>query len=131
LGNFAFDIYPKVPRAYLEEHGPYNLPEKIPGARAEKYLIGFDARKFDPEYPRAQWGVTALKTMIVKVIIEDKKIQKISIVPAMTKKVLCQPEPLSAQSEKGREVIKFLEESSDQFRTRLPIEDDEAIVFKR
>ena len=41
-----------------------------------------------------------------------------------------QPEPFSAKSDVGGEVLKFLEESSEQFGTKLVIEGDEALVLK-
>ena len=40
-----------------------------------------------------------------------------------------QPEPLSARSESGNEIVKLLEESSKDFNTRLSVEDDEVLVM--
>ena len=66
--------------------------------------------------------------MIVKCSIADKKIQKVSVVPALVNKHKCQPEPLSAKSKDGEDIVRFLEESSKEFGTKLPIEGDEAVV---
>jgi poly-gamma-glutamate capsule biosynthesis protein CapA/YwtB (metallophosphatase superfamily) len=125
MGNFVFDIYSLVSRKTLEKYDPHNVPAEMIGKkRVPQALLG---RSYDPDYPRYQWPVLSRKTMIVKCSIADKKIEKVTLVPAWINGK-GQPEPVSAKTQKGKEIIEFLVDSSEQFRTKLPIEGDEAVV---
>ncbi len=111
---------------YIEK--PVKPEELLARVRERRRRMGSD-REYDPEYPTFQQPVVCRKTMIVKCSIDDKKIRKVTLVPSMINKK-GQPEPLSAKSKDGEEIVKFLEESSREFGTKLPIEGDEAVVIK-
>ncbi|MBI4331964.1 MAG: CapA family protein [Chloroflexi bacterium] len=130
MGNFAFDAYAIVPKEIIEKYGPYNVPEEIRrrGRERNRERWGID-EEYDPDYPTNQHPPVSRNTVIVKCSIVDKKIQRISIVPVLLNKK-GQPEPLSAASQAGAEVVKFQEESSKEFGTKLIIEGDEATVIE-
>jgi poly-gamma-glutamate capsule biosynthesis protein CapA/YwtB (metallophosphatase superfamily) len=119
LGNFAFDAWrlkTSAPKSEL----------KIPNGShpSQRNNIGWMLTL--PIIKRINiMGMT----MIVKCFIAEKKIQKITVLPVMANSKW-QPEPISASSREGKEIIKFLEESSEDFDTKLPIDGDEAIVIK-
>jgi hypothetical protein len=128
LGNFVFDQYSLVPRAILEKYGPHNVPPEMIHKKVAPQAIL--PRPWDPDYPRFQWSRISRKSVIVKCSIAEKNIKQITLVPALVNGK-AQPEPLSAETSKGKDIIDFLEESSEQFRTKLPIEGGEAVVVKR
>jgi hypothetical protein len=86
-------------------------------------------RPWNPDCPRFQWPKVSRNSLIVKCSIEDKAIKEIKLVPVWVNNN-GQPEPVSAQTQKGKEVIEFVLDSSEPFRTQLPIEGDEVLVFR-
>jgi poly-gamma-glutamate synthesis protein (capsule biosynthesis protein) len=127
MGNFVFDQYSLVSRAAIEKYGAHNVPpEMIHKKFAPQAIV---PRPWDPDYPRFQWARVSRKSLIVKCSIADKQIQEVRVVPALVNGN-GQPEPFSAQTPQGKDIIDFLEESSEQFPTRLPIEGDEAVVVR-
>ena len=122
MGNFAFDS------RWVDERLPLRSVRRMDNWHRQMIkLYGLEVG--DPEYPTYQFPAISRKTMIVKCFIEGKKIQKVTLVPALVNK-RGQPEPLSARSKSGDEIVKFLEERSKDFNTRLPVDDGEAVVIK-
>lgn len=126
MGNFVFDQYSMVKREDIEKYGAHNVPsEKIKPKFAPQAIL---PRPWNPDCPRFQWPPVSRKTMIVKCALEDKSIKKISIIPAYVNNNGV-PEPVAPDSEKGKGVIEFLDESSLQFGLKLSVEGDEVIVL--
>ncbi len=137
MGNFAFDIYQAIPRQLIEKYGPYKVLETPEGAMA---MARFNERVkrsgqwdriggYDPEYPTYQFPTVSRMSLIVKCSIQGRKIQRVTLVPVLVNKK-AQPEAVSATSKSGKEIVRFLEQSSAVFNTKLPIDGDEAVVIK-
>jgi len=128
MGNFVFDQYSLVSRKDIETYGSHNVPEeKIKKKFAPQAIL---PRPWNPDCPRFQWPPVSRKTMIVKCSIEDKTIKRVTLVPAYINDNGV-PEPVPPNSEKGKGVIEFLDESSQQFSMKLVIEGDEGVVLKQ
>jgi poly-gamma-glutamate capsule biosynthesis protein CapA/YwtB (metallophosphatase superfamily) len=89
LCNFAFDI-------------PI---EKMLGNAAAERDGGWE---IDPEYPTYPFRPEARKTIIAKCIISDKKIAKVSFLPAMINRK-SQPEILPSSDPRSTDVLKYVE----------------------
>ena len=116
LGNFVMDssltkTWPHVPLRWRKREVLYNF-------------------RIDPE-----WGVTypfpadARKTVLVKCVISNKKIAKVSFLPALVTK-LNQPQLLFGTDDCFDEVVKFLQWSCEDqnLETKLSPEDNEVVV---
>jgi poly-gamma-glutamate synthesis protein (capsule biosynthesis protein) len=119
MGTFAFD---SQLGHRLEEKSKTSNKD----GRALMKRYGWEGR--DPEYPTFDLPAICRKNIIVKCFIDGNKIRKVTLVTALVNKK-GQPEPLSARSESGNEIVKLLEESSKDFNTRLSVEDDEVLVM--
>lgn len=135
MGNFAFDIYGVVPRQIIEKYGPNNVPKEIIDSGVARFLQekpmppGVTPHKFDPKYPTSQWPPLGRKSIMVKCSILNKKIQKVTLVPAQVNGK-GQPELHSPKSKIGKEIVNFLMDSSEYFNTKLTIQGDETVVIK-
>ncbi|MBI4190608.1 MAG: CapA family protein [Betaproteobacteria bacterium] len=118
IGNFAFDLAV----AFMIDH-------KSP----ERY--GFE---LDPEYPTFPFPPQSRKTMIVKCVISDKKVAKVSFLPALINK-LGQAEVLPRSDKRSSDVVDFVEWSNKNLEptlfgrqklsaTRLSWEGDEVVI---
>jgi poly-gamma-glutamate capsule biosynthesis protein CapA/YwtB (metallophosphatase superfamily) len=128
MGNFVFDQYSLVSRADIEKYGAHNVPaEKIKKKHAPQAIL---PRPWNPDCPRFQWPSVSRKSMVVKCAIEDKTIKKVTLLPVYVNDNGV-PELVSPSNEKGKGVIEFLNESSEQFNIKLAIEGEEAVVVKQ
>ena len=83
----------------------------------------------DPEYPNFAFPRDAMKSIIVKCTIADKKIQRVSFLPVWINK-LGQPEPLPASDPRSDQVREYVEWTiKDQWLNgKLTREGDEFVV---
>jgi poly-gamma-glutamate synthesis protein (capsule biosynthesis protein) len=126
MGNFVFDQYSLVPRAAIDKYGAHNVPaDMIHKKFAPQAIL---PRPWNPDCPRFQWPKVSRNTFIVKCTIEDKAIKGIKLVPCWVNNN-GQPEPVSAQSKEGQGVREFVLDSSEPYKTNLPVEGDEIVVL--
>ncbi|MBI2831754.1 MAG: CapA family protein [Chloroflexi bacterium] len=114
LGNFAFDV---AVRQWKTSSIRRDILKDIPAYRWES----------DPEYPTYPFKPDARKTLLVNLLISNKHIQKVTILPALINKK-GQPEILRGGSKEGQEVLDFVNEASKDLGTKLVFEGDEALV---
>ena len=108
LGNFAFDM----------------LKDKISPDTYKVYNY-----EPDPEYPTFAFPPDSRKTMIVKCIVSNKKIEKVSFLPVMINK-LGQPEILPRSDKRAQEVLNYVKWCCEDQKldTNLFFEGDEVNV---
>jgi len=85
---------------------------------------------FDPEYPfNEAFGPEALRTGIAKIVIENKKVQKVSFIPILTNK-MGQPIKQTAGSEGWALVINYLQDVTKEVKidTQFKAEGDELTI---
>ncbi|MBI2909068.1 MAG: CapA family protein [Chloroflexi bacterium] len=114
MGNFAFDS---------------TLIRRLHTARTQRFLRLYPEIKFDPDYPTYLYHPEAKKTMLVKCILSNKRIQKVSFLPAVINRQ-GQPEVLSRDNEGFHDVIDYVGQISKEagLDTRLVVEGNEALV---
>jgi poly-gamma-glutamate synthesis protein (capsule biosynthesis protein) len=85
--------------------------------------------KIDPKYPINQGSPDARKTIMVKCLISDKKIERVSFLPFMINEQ-SQPEPLSREDKRSDEVYEYVVWGcQDQnLETKFVREGDEVII---
>lgn len=113
LGNFAFD----VPAAFvLKDKGYQNLRERYP----------WDV---DPEYIGYGYPPDSRKTLLVRCIISDKRIQRVSFLPAHINKY-AQPEILDPSDARFGDVVAYMERISREQKldVRFVVEDNKVVV---
>lgn len=83
----------------------------------------------DPESPHYPYPVDSRKTMIVKCVISDKKIERVSFLPALINKKV-QPEVMRRNDKGFGEVLNYVDEvSKDQgIDTKFSVEGDEIVM---
>jgi poly-gamma-glutamate capsule biosynthesis protein CapA/YwtB (metallophosphatase superfamily) len=124
LGNFALEL--PAPRGshrrppHLEEIAQWEThPEYLPHA------------KWDPLCPTFPFHPEARKTLMVKCIIADKQIKRVSFLPIYLNNQ-AEPEVLNPQDPKFGEIITYMEEitRSQGLKTQYSVEDDEVVIKK-
>jgi poly-gamma-glutamate capsule biosynthesis protein CapA/YwtB (metallophosphatase superfamily) len=122
LGNYAFDT---VMDPVTQK------PEKpllhSPGL---KLFIDLYKLEYDPEYPYNElFGPEGLRTGIAKIVIENKKVQKVSFIPVLTNK-MGQLIKQTAGSEGWDLVINYLRDITKEAKidTEFKAEGDELII---
>jgi hypothetical protein len=85
--------------------------------------------KVDEEYRHYPYPVDCRKTMIAKCSIADKKLSKVSYVPALIN-ARTQPEPLSANDRRSDEVYDYVAWCcrDQNLQTKFVREGDEVLV---
>ena len=79
----------------------------VPVDDRNRCRIGHYGWEVDPEYPTYAFPIDSQKSILVKVYIKDKKIQKINFIPLwMTKRG--QPEPLHHSDPRSEEVLNYM-----------------------
>lgn len=121
LGNFAFDppIHPVTKKPELPKI-PANVVTFVS-------LFGLSG---DPEYPYNEFfGHDALKTGLAKIVVSDKKIVRVSFVPALLNKDE-QPIKCSPGSKDFDEVIHYVKDVTKEvgIETKFKVEGDELVV---
>lgn len=83
----------------------------------------------DPRYKSYPFPADAQMTMAVKIIISDKKIKKVSFLPAMINED-SSPRFLSPEDKEFNEVVKYMERitQSQKLDTKYTVDGDEVIV---
>ncbi|MBI4522983.1 MAG: CapA family protein [Deltaproteobacteria bacterium] len=116
LGNFAFDSRPRAVDALWY-------------ARRRKVYEGLLKLAGHDESPAYRSQPESRNSMIARIRIADKRIQRVSIVPVLINNQ-AQPEPLSASEEKGRDVIQYLRDITEEagLNGALTMSGDEAVV---
>jgi len=113
LGNFAFD----VPASFvLSDPGYKNMRERYPW-------------EVDPEYIRYGYPVDSRKTLVVKALISNKQIQKVSFLPAMINKD-AQPEILHSGDSRFNDVVAYIDDMSrnQKLSVTLTVVGNEVVV---
>ena len=118
LGNFAFDSFKtklaggKMPAHMAEKREAYGIV--IDPAWASTYPYAADSRK----------------TMLVKCEISNKKIEKVSFLPAMIQ-IDARPRVLSYGEEGFDDVVNYMKECNEKLNlnTNFKVEDDEVVVL--
>ncbi|MFC1934481.1 CapA family protein [Chloroflexota bacterium] len=119
LGNFALehvlDPSGKVSSIGSEVHG--------------SLFKQFNRIKPEPGYEKHRFHHDSLKTMIAKAYIQDKKIQKVTYIPAYINPNL-EPEVVTRKDPRAQEVFDYVEQISDSedLDVRLSWEGDEVLV---
>ena len=82
-----------------------------------------------PDYPSFPFPPDSRKTLIAKCIISDKKIKKVSFLPAIINKQ-AEPEILKSGDERFSEIVRYMEEISlDQgLTTKYVVHGDEVVI---
>lgn len=114
LGNFAFDY--RTPSEHADD--PYILAQK------EVYKGVMDT---DPKYQATQFPAVSRATMIVSFDIADRKVNRISFLPAMSN-VEGQPEVVSPASDDGKQVINLQTELCKDHNTKLTVDGEEVVL---
>jgi poly-gamma-glutamate capsule biosynthesis protein CapA/YwtB (metallophosphatase superfamily) len=115
MGNFAFDVY---------------ITKKIWESPRFKELTTLNPSwKYDPEYPNYSFPVDSRKTLLAKIIISDKKIQRVSFLPAYVLNAN-QPEILQRKDKRAQEVFDYMEWLNKEagFDTQMSFEGNEIVL---
>lgn len=114
LGNFACD---RVARA------------RPPGDPAQRRQHEYFHIKKVPGYEKHTFHPDALKTMIAKVYIADKEIQKVTYIPSFMTPDL-EPEVVKQDHPRAREIFNYVQEISDaeDLKVHFSWEGDEVLI---
>jgi len=115
LCNFGFDL---------------ELPEKVLQSHRFKVLMELNPNwEIDTDYPTYPFPADSRKTILVKCLISDKRIQGVSFLPVYINKK-GQPEVLKAEDERCREVFDYMNWVCKEvgFDTRLSLEGGEVAI---
>jgi poly-gamma-glutamate synthesis protein (capsule biosynthesis protein) len=124
LGNFALELpVPKDPQrkpAHLEEI-----------ARWEKHPEYLPHVKWDPLCPMFPFHPEARKTLMVKSVIADKQLQRVSFLPVYINNQ-AEPEIVDPHDPRFEEILRYMEEitQSQSLNTKYSVEGDEVVVRK-
>ena len=115
MGNFAFDT--TMPKERFETPRFQELTALHPGW------------KYDPAYQGYEFPVDSRRTLLLKVIVSSKKIQKISFLPAFILPT-AQTELLKHQDKRAQEVFEYMDWVNKQagFDTKMLFEGDEVVI---
>lgn len=113
LCNFGFDL----------------LVEPLMNSARLKQLQKIYHWKLDPSYPTYAFPADSRKTIMVKFLLSDKQIQRVSYLPVMINQ-LGQPEFLPAGDKRSDEVFKYMEWlcQDQELGTKFSYEGDEAVI---
>lgn len=83
----------------------------------------------DPEYPTYYMPKDSRKTIVAKAVFSKKKVEQVSFLPTYINKQ-SQPEILTSNDERFKEVIKYIEEMSknQNLNVRLSVVNNEVII---
>lgn len=112
LNMFAFDWPKRKPR-----YGPMD-------DSALRYNFTRDS-----EYPNFPFCREAQKMIVAKCVVSDRKIQRVSFLPAYINKQ-SQPEILTTDNERFNEVVEYMKEITEhqKLNAKFDIEGDEAVI---
>ncbi len=118
MGHFAFDMSGKTAKEWAKE-------------RPEQTKFMFHKVEVEPEWFNSKHAFSqeSRKTMIVKVIISDKNIEKVSFLPALINKQ-AQPIVITQQDENFNEIMNYVDKISkdEELDVELSAEGDEVVV---
>jgi len=117
MGNFAFDISGETAWKYLAAIIP---------TMSKIYPAFFH---LDPDYPTYPFHPDSRKTMLAKCIISNKKVEKVSFLPALINKQ-GQPEILPRENKNFDDILSYVREVSGKegLDTKFQIEGDEVLI---
>lgn len=86
-------------------------------------------RKIYPEYPTYPFPVDSRKTIIAKCLISNRRIEKVSFLPAIINK-RAEPEIVSRENENFDRIVAYMEkiDKHEQIDTRYSVERNEVII---
>jgi len=114
LCNFAFDA---------------TLPEEVLKSERWRELMRLNPSwTIDPRYKTYPFPADARMTMLAKIIISDKKVQKVSFLPVLVNED-SQPRILTRKDKEFDDVVKYMEKitASQKIETNYIVEGDEVI----
>jgi poly-gamma-glutamate capsule biosynthesis protein CapA/YwtB (metallophosphatase superfamily) len=114
LGNFALEL-------------PFQFDKKLRETARHKEIQNLNPQwEADPEYPMPP---DTRKTILVKCVLSEKTIEKVSFLPAYLT-TMAEPELLPSGDKRFEEVIKYIEEitRSQGFDTQFMLDGNEVIV---
>jgi poly-gamma-glutamate capsule biosynthesis protein CapA/YwtB (metallophosphatase superfamily) len=117
LCNFAFDL--RFPPDFVES----------PRFKELRKLLNPDW-EIDPDYPTYPFPADSRKTILVKCILSNKQIERVSFLPTMVNKQ-SQPYLLSRNDKRFDEVVNYIKKITAQqgLNTKYTIEGDEVMVW--
>ncbi|MBI2859172.1 MAG: CapA family protein [Chloroflexi bacterium] len=97
-----------------------------------KTFESYGVRDKDPDYPTYRFTAEERNTMIAKVIVANKQIERVSFQPCLINK-LGQPEPLSAGDKRSDEVLDYVRWCCDDqaLETEFTRDGDDVVVSAR
>jgi poly-gamma-glutamate synthesis protein (capsule biosynthesis protein) len=116
MGNFAFDS------SMTKERFESPLFQ-------ERRTLLHPNWNYDPEYPNYFFPADSRKTLLFKIIVSERKIRRISFLPADTLKTK-QPEFLKRQDKRSQEVFDYMSWLNREagFDTKMFFEGDEVVI---
>ncbi|MDI7259376.1 MAG: CapA family protein [Thermodesulfobacteriota bacterium] len=108
----------------------HELPQELLSSQRWKELMELNPSwTLDPRYKSYPFPADARMTMAVKIIISDKKIKKISFLPALINED-SSPRFLSPEDKEFNDVVKYMEKitKSQNIDTKYTVEGDEVII---
>lgn len=118
MGNFAMDVstYEWV----------LHQSENVPGWKEMLKVYNWE---LDPDYPGYAFPSDSRKTMIVKAIIENKTIARVSFLPVYINKN-AEPEILPRQDTRFDEVVSYMKDVTEEekLNTKYEVDGDEVVI---
>ena len=116
MANFAFDMY--------YQPGEFEKPERM--ERRERLHPGW---KRDPDYPTFPFPVDSRKGMLVKIVVEDRRIKRLSWLPVMINQK-SQPRCLPHGDPQFGEIVAYMEKitRAQKLSTEYIVSGDEVTM---
>jgi poly-gamma-glutamate synthesis protein (capsule biosynthesis protein) len=143
VANAAFDAgadvilghHAHVPKAIAVHRGRvcfYSLSNFImsaPPAKPERYET-FANRygvALDPEYPHLPYGVDAKRSLIAKLVLSQRGVERASFLPVLIDRKL-RPEVLKRSDARFDEAVQYMEWASEHYPHDFHVEGDEVVI---
>lgn len=81
----------------------------------------------NPDYPHLPYGIDAPKSLMAKLVISKKGVERASFIPTLIDTKL-RPEPLKAGDPRFEKLVEYWKWVSDEFPTRFHVEGDEVVI---
>jgi len=96
--------------------------------RRDKYLVLEEwGVPRNADYPHLPYGIEAPKTLMAKLVISKRGVERASFIPTLIDTKL-RPEPLKAGDPRFDKLVEHWKWVSDEFPTRFHMEGDEIVI---